>query len=92
MAAPIINAVTPDPVVLQPGQTVRITIDAVDPDAASGNGTVIVTDSQGNPTSVLLAIQIQDPLTYAVEDTAGLGLTITSVPGQPNQFDLTAPA
>ena len=92
MAGPIINSVPPASLTLQSGETQRIVIDAFDPDAASGDATVTVTDSQGNETPVLVAISIEDPITYAVADTDMLGLTITAVPGRPNEFDITAPA
>ncbi|KKK51693.1 hypothetical protein LCGC14_3112410, partial [marine sediment metagenome] len=37
-------------------------------------------------------LTIQDPLTYMLEDTDGVGFVIVKRPGQPGVFDVTAPA
>lgn len=92
MAPPVINSIVAVPAVIAPGGTSVVTIIASDPDAAVGSLTVTVTDSQGNIVTAAAVLTIQDPLTYMLEDTDGVGFVIVQRPGQPGVFDVTAPA
>lgn len=70
MAAPNWQSVTPDPHVLQPGETIRVTLEATDPDAASGGTTYWAEDAAGNRSEIIVNTKIQDPITYGALDTA----------------------
>lgn len=93
MSAPVINGVTVTypgtQTSAQPGQQVRLTVDATDADNYTITVNVTVKDAAGNQTAVASSVTVSDPLTYSATASAG---TITQDPVNPNQFVLTVPA
>jgi hypothetical protein len=79
MASPIVTA-TPSTVELNPGGFIDVTIDATDPDSASGTATMTVADSAGNTTPVVVSIVIDDPLTFdPAAVVVGVSVTVTQI-------------
>lgn len=92
MAPPIINSVVAMPKEIRPGRVSVVTVVASDPDARATSLAVTVTDSQGNSVTGVAVLTVQDPLTYELVDTDGVGFSIVQRPGQPGVFDVTAPS
>ncbi len=91
MAIPIIDNIQVVPSVIAPGETAVLTITAHDPDSQVGLLTGTVTDLAGNVKAAQVSLTVQDILSYALEDTDGVGFTIIQRPAEPNVFDITAP-
>ena len=91
MAEPIIDNITVVPSVISPGGKAVLTIMAHDPDDVAASLKVAVTDSEGNEVFKFAPLPVKDDLSYAVEDTDGVGFTIVQRPAEPNVFDITAP-
>ncbi len=91
MAPPIISSIIVEPGVIPPGGLSVVTINASDPDAAVGRLTGNVMDSHGSVTEAVAVLTIQDPLTYELVDSDGVGFVITPRSGQPHVFDVVAP-
>ena len=75
MAAPVIESVTPASVTLAPGESQDVVIVASDPDSATGSGTVDVNDSTGNTTVVVVALTVEDILSFVDQGVDVAGVT-----------------
>jgi len=91
MAAPVITSIVLNPDTIPPGGTTVVTINAFDPDSTSATLAGTATDVAGNLTAKQVVLKISDPLTYALAEVGGTGLTIVQRPApQDNVFDVTA--
>jgi hypothetical protein len=87
MATPQIISVTPSKTDLQPAEIFEVTVIASDPDAKTGEQTIVVKDSQGNTSvPVKVKLSISDPLTIHIQDTDGLGIKYTPHPTDPTKM------
>lgn len=88
MAAPIIDSVAFAPATVQPGQSTVLTVLAHDPDTQTVLVQGTVQDSQGNVQPFNGALDVGDPLTYAITSVLPVGWTVTQRANQPGVFDI----
>lgn len=79
MAAPVVS-VNPSAASMSPGDQIDVTVNAFDPDSASGSAVFPVTDAQGNTTEAAIDLLMNDPLTFGpASNPDNLAITIQQI-------------